>query len=369
MNPSFFSLYMIQGLAILVSLFDISWYFIGRENFKIIILRNVIIKILTISCIFLFVHQSDDLLLYIFILTFGNLIGSLSLWPYLKKEVYLPRFNNLNLKKHFINSITIFIPSLAAQIMLIANKNMIGSLNSISNAGIYSQADTIIRMVLSIVSSIWVVLLPRTANMHAKGDSTGINRMLIKTCDISLGITIGIAFGISAISVKFAPLFFGSSFKQVGYIMIALSPIIVSYTLSQILGDQYLLPLNKMTSFIRSAILGMIINIVVNFALIPKIGIWGALISINLAYFSMVIYRYTYIKSEFKIKEAFKNLWKYCISGLVMFLIINFFNYYDFNDLLRIIIQILSGVVIYLVINACLKTKLWYLLKNVLKIK
>ena len=51
------SLYLWQGVAILTSMLDISWYFSGRERFSVIVLRNFIIKIVTVFCIFIFVKS------------------------------------------------------------------------------------------------------------------------------------------------------------------------------------------------------------------------------------------------------------------------------------------------------------------------
>ena len=56
-------IYWVQAINILVVLFDISWFFQGLEEFGKIVLRNFVIRILSIAGIFLLIHDASDLLL------------------------------------------------------------------------------------------------------------------------------------------------------------------------------------------------------------------------------------------------------------------------------------------------------------------
>lgn len=69
----FISLLLLQSLQIVAVAFDISWYFTGLENFKKTVMRNIIVKVATLICVFLFVHKESDLWIYI-------LLNSLTIW-------------------------------------------------------------------------------------------------------------------------------------------------------------------------------------------------------------------------------------------------------------------------------------------------
>ena len=60
-------LYWIFTMSIMAAVVDVTWFFQGMEEFGRIVLRNVILKVLTIICIFCFVKTRDDFLLYAFI--------------------------------------------------------------------------------------------------------------------------------------------------------------------------------------------------------------------------------------------------------------------------------------------------------------
>ena len=60
-------LYWIFSMAMLATIVDVTWFFKGMEEFGRIVLRNIILKALTIICIFSFVKSKDDFLLYAFL--------------------------------------------------------------------------------------------------------------------------------------------------------------------------------------------------------------------------------------------------------------------------------------------------------------
>ncbi|UXZ08779.1 hypothetical protein F1B95_07995 [Clostridium perfringens] len=54
-------LYLVQSILILGKIFDISWFFIGYEDMKSVVLRNSIVKICGVILIFIFVKMNQIL--------------------------------------------------------------------------------------------------------------------------------------------------------------------------------------------------------------------------------------------------------------------------------------------------------------------
>lgn len=360
------NIYLWQIPLILAQLFDISWYFMGMEKFKIPVMRNFFFKIVTVICIFIFVKQASDLVVYVAIMSLGNLIGSLSLWPYLIKEINPPRFKNLNLRQHLKYTLILFIPTIATSIYLVANKTMLGIFDSVTHAGFFNQSDTIIKMALSLVGTIGTVMLPRIANMHAQGDVSGIKQSIMKTFDIASGISFALFFGICGIALKFAPFFFGPAFSEVGIIMMLEAPIILFISWSGVFGGQYLVPLNRMKVFTFSVSFGAVVNILINFALIPFFGVIGAVIATVIAEFSVTAYQYWHIRDEFSIKDIFSGVWKYFLSGLVMFALVFWMNQSFKMTPVQLLLQVGLGGVTYVGMNIILNSNLWQMARQLL---
>lgn len=359
-------IYLWQGFFILASVFDISWYFMGMEKFKIIVGRNFIIKLLSVICIFAFVHRPSDLIIYVAIGSVSVLLANLSLWPYLINEVEAPRIKSSHLLRHLRYIILLFIPTAALNISSIANKYLIGIFSSVTQAGFYNQSDNIIRMTLSLVGTLSIVMLPRVANMHAQGEAQGVRNLIIRTFNIATALACGLYFGISGISIHFAAFFFGKPFEMVGVLILIEAPIILFITWSGILGTQYLLPLNRMKIYTVSVTIGSFLNILFNFLLIPHFGAKGSVIATVLAELFIVIYQYWNVRKELLFSNLIKGTWKYFVAGFIMFLVVFWMNQTFTMTALQLILQIFVGGLIYAVLNIILKTQFWEMVLKLL---
>ena len=79
--------YKILLLELLANCIDISWLFQGLEEFKKTVIRNMIVKFISVICIFIFVKTAEDLIKYFMIYVLSILLGNLTLWFYLPKYV------------------------------------------------------------------------------------------------------------------------------------------------------------------------------------------------------------------------------------------------------------------------------------------
>ena len=82
--------YLIQGLLLVATAVDMSWFFQGLEEFRITVLRNSLVKIVSLVLIFTLVKSRNDLWIYIFVLTGSQVLGNLTLFPYLKTYINKP---------------------------------------------------------------------------------------------------------------------------------------------------------------------------------------------------------------------------------------------------------------------------------------
>ena len=84
-NGEYQKYFQILILYLISFAFDISWFFQGMEEFKKTVTRNVVVRTLSVACIFIFVKSTEDLEKYLLIYSLADLIGNISLWLYLPK--------------------------------------------------------------------------------------------------------------------------------------------------------------------------------------------------------------------------------------------------------------------------------------------
>lgn len=207
---------LIQSLNLIAAAVDISWLYMGLEDFKKTVLRNTMVKLASAAMIFMFVKDANDTWVYIFVLAISVLGGNLTLWPYVKKTLVKVDFKKLHPFRHFKPTIALFIPQIATQVYLVLNKTMLWAMVSSDVAGFYDRSDTLVKLVLTIVTATGTVMLPHVANAFHEGNEDAVNNLTADSFDFVSCIAIPMFAGLAAIGQKLAPLFFGPQFKPVG---------------------------------------------------------------------------------------------------------------------------------------------------------
>lgn len=359
--------YFYQSFLIIAAGLDISWFFMGNENFKKTVLRNTLVKIVSLIAIFVFIKSKSDIGLYILILSLSILFGNLTLWPYLRKMVNLPNIKQLNLWRHFLPSLALFIPQVATQVYLVLNKTMLGILVGVKSTGYYENSDKIVKVMLAIVTATGIVMLPRVANTFAKGQKDKVAKYLYQSFDFVTAICFPMALGLSAIAPKFSVWFLGSEFKITGGLISILSLVIIFIGWSNVLGTQYLLPTNQTKYYTISVVSGALINLILNFPLITKYGVYGAVVSTVISEFTVMAVQIFLARKTLQISVLFSGKWKYMISALLMFVLVRGLHNILTGSIVYFGIEVVLGIAVYLFLLFIFRAPIIGLLKNMIK--
>lgn len=321
-STTFQKYFLLQAFWIIAAGLDVSWYFMGVENFQRIVFRNMLVKIVSVALIFLIVKGHDDLGKYIALLGLSNLVGNLTLWPYLKDEVKWVPISTWHPFKHFYPALLLFIPTITTQVYLVVNRLMLGRMSTQNQLGQFQYTDQIVKIVLAVVTASGQVMLPHIANKFSKGDVKGIRESLYNSFDFITAIAVPMMFGVMAIARPFAPWFLGQEFNDTGTLMMLEAPIILLIGWSNVTGTQYLMPINRTKEYTVSVTVGAVINIIANLFLIAFWGARGATVATVISEFAVAAVQLAYIRGTIKRRLLFKNVWKYLLSGAIMFIIV-----------------------------------------------
>ena len=382
--------YQILLLELIAAAFDISWFFQGMEEFKRTVTRNVLVRICSVSLVFILVKTKEDLAKFTLIYSLADLIGNLSLWLYVPKYVKGVKVKNINAFRHLPQIILLFIPQIANQIYKILDTTMIGALVADkAETGYYEQGQKVIRLLLTVVTSLGVVMVPRMASTFMSGDNEKIKDYLKMSFRFVFFLAFPIMFGITSIAASFVPVFFGEGYDKVVILISIISPILLLMGMANVLGTQYLLPTKRQKEYTISVLIGLIVNFILNYILIKQYASIGASIATVISELVVVVIQYQYIKKDINFKTLLNLAWKYLVAGLTMFAVCfgvrlllnaNVINtaLLDFADNIQmsrtyfinttaIISQMAVGALIYFVVLVLLKDD--YIFKFIDKIK
>lgn len=357
-NDSYQIYYLAQSVSLIAAAFDISWFFMGLEDFFVTVARNILIKLITLISIFIFVKSYHDLNLYILILSMSMLLGNLIMFPSLKKYLVKIDLHELSMKKHIKPSLVLFLPQVATQVYGVLNKTMLGIMVSVEATGYFDQSDKMVKMALAIVTATGTVMLPHVASAFSKGQVEKTKYYLYQSFQFVTAIAIPIIMGLMAVTAKFVTLFFTKSFLPVIPIMLIESVVIMLIAWSNVLGIQYLIPTKQMKTYTISIVIGAVVNILFNIPLILKWGAVGATTSTVLAELAITCYQLFSVRKQIQYKKLFWDLPKYLIAGGLMFETI-----FELDRVLpgtwkMLIVEIALGMILYVVLLIIFKVKI-----------
>lgn len=358
------NIFLIQSLNILAAMIDISWLYMGLEDFEKIVTINIFVRIIGVISIFLFVKDINDIYIYILINACMTILGNLSMWIYIPKKIKKVKIGVEDILVHIKPALILFIPQIATQIYLVLDRSMLGFLTNTKQVGLYQQSQNMIKMVLGLVTSLGVVMLPRMSNIFASGNTEKLKENLNKCLMGVSYVSIPMAFGLASISLKFVPWFFGKGFNEVSYLIIISVPILFFIAISNVLGVQYLLPINKNKEFTISVTIGAVVNLICNIILIPHYRAIGTCIATVLAEFSVTTVQYVFVYKEVDIKLLVKSIIKYLISGIIMLSVVLIIGMFMSSNVITTLFQCISGIVVYFIILIILKDEMNELVIN-----
>lgn len=338
--------YKILLLEMLANCLDISWFFQGMEEFKKTVIRNFIVKIISVVSIFLFVKGANDVGIYLLIYTLSTLFGSITLWFGIGKYIEIPK--KINIFSHLKSIFVLFVPQVAIQIYVVLDKTMIGAiLNDMNEVGYYEQSQKIVKILLTIITAVGTVMMPRIANCYANGDMTRIKEYMKKTFKFIFFCSIPLTLGIIVVANNFVPLFFGKGYDKVPTLMSILSLIIIFISMSNVTGTQFLLATKKQKPFTISVVVGAVVNFCLNLILIKVFKSYGAAIATAIAELSVTVVQLYFIRDEFKVSDIFNGTIKFWFAGFIMFIACYLIDLIITSNITGLILQIFCGVCFY----------------------
>lgn len=355
---------LVLAYNLLNILLDVSVLYIGMEEFGIITLRNVVIKLINVIFILVFIDSREDLVLY----ALGNAVigvaSCLSLWPGVNKYIEKPNVKEVHPFRYLRPTIALFIPTIAIQVYTVLDKTMIGMITKdASENGYYEQAIKLAKIVVVLVTSIDTVMLPRMGYFFRDGDKKRVDELTQNALRFTLFLGVPICLGLMSVASHFVPWFYGTDFLKVADLLQILSFLVIAIGINSVTGGAYLIATQQEKRYTKSVIIGALINFALNSVLITRYQSVGASIASVIAESSIAVVQLIMIRKDVNWPSAFLNSWKYYAAGICMVLFLGFEKMYLLPSVSSLICLVASGTAFYFFLLFILKDS--FFLKNV----
>lgn len=353
---------LLQLTNLLYIFFDVSWFFMGIENFKVTSLANLIFQILGFVCILLFVNGQNDIYIYILIQSASLILPNLIIWPFLFKYVSFRKVKFKNIFLHLNGSLKYFLSQISNVILSNLNKTLLGLMTTTLLVGYFTNSLIINTVFVTMIKTMDTVMIPRLSSLFSTKNKNKLVHYFLLNIKIQLFFSIGIMFGMLSVVDKLVPWFFGAKFSFIINTIPFLSLLIVIMPLSATISNQYLLPQGRTKEYNNSMILAVILTILLDIILIPIFSIWGVIATNILVELTLLTIRIRVVLKDNVKLGILRYLGGYTLSGLLMMLITRGATSALNPSILTNIIQALLGCSIYMLITKLLRINIFDLL-------
>lgn len=365
------NLFYIISLSLIFTVIGCEWYYQATENFKYITTRGLIIKLLSISFLFVFVKDKQDILwygLYVVIGSIGgNLFNLIHLRHFIHKRYII--WKELHPFSHLLPALKVAALVLISTVYISLNTVILGFLSDNVSVGYYTAAQKIYVITYSISNSLTLIMIPRISNLIKNKEYSEIKRLTQKTYNISIHLTLPLAIGIYFTAPYLIPLFCGISFAPAAYTLQIMSPMIFIVGTCSIIGMQTLYPMGYLSYMIKATLIGCIVDLISCFIFIPIIAHNGAALSYLIAETSVLISLSYMGRNIIPLNYFNKSLALTFVSTIIMGIALYIINLCEGDDLTKSIIMFFIGVFSYLGTLLLLKEPETKNLINELKLK
>lgn len=323
---------LLLSIQIFAVPFDIQFLFRGDEDFKSIAIRTIIMRLIGLACIFIFVKNETHTWVYALSISASVIGSNLAMWPSIIKKISLVPVKQLTLWQHLGPAILIFLPTLAVTIFSVFDKTMIGLLaeNPDRENGWYEQAYKLNSVALLLVTIISSVMVSRNAHDFSKGDVERVRQHLYSASSYVWMMGLPLIVGFAVLSVNVSSWFLGEGYEGVPLLLMIMSVRFIASGFSEIFGAQLFIAIGKEKYPLIANVFGAVINVTLNYFLIPKYGAAGAAIATAVCEVVLtLVYVFFVAKGKYlNLGQVLLLCWKYVIAAAVMFVPIFFMQKY-----------------------------------------
>ena len=350
-------LYIIIGSSIILNTIGMEWLFKGLEEYTYITIRSIIFKIIGLILVFLLIHSKTDYIVYGVIIIISGYLGFILNFICSFKWINFKPLKNYNLKQHLKPVFIFFAMSCAITIYTNLDIVMLGFMKTNADVGYYSVAIKIKNVLVGLIMSLGTVLLPRCSYYIKQNLFNEFKIVSSKAMSFIFVSSIPLMIYFILFAKIIVLFLFGSEFTGSVIPMQIIMLTLLFIGITSLIGFQIMVPLGKENLVLYSVIAGAVVDVILNFILIPRYSAAGAALGTVFAELCVLIFQVivmkNYVLNNIKNQEYIKITGAILLAVIISFYLVKF----SYNNLFAIIISVLSFFVVYTIILYLTKEK------------
>ena len=301
------TLFIIISLTLLLNAIGMEWLYKALEQYTYITLRSILFKAVSVAAMFFLVHSKEDYLVYGAISIFASSASNLLNFINARKYISMRPVGGYDFRRHIRVVLVFFAMACATTIYTNLDEVMLGFMKTNADVGYYHAAVKIKSILISIVTALGAVLLPRASYYIEHGRLDEFKRITRKALHFVFLLAVPMVLYFTAFSREGILFLSGAAFEPSVRPMQIIMPTVLLIGITNVLGIQMLVPLGKEKTVLHSEIAGAIVDLLLNLWLIPRYAAAGAAIGTLAAEIAVLVIQYLALRDEMKeyVRQAY----------------------------------------------------------------
>ncbi|MCC8358024.1 MAG: flippase [Oscillospiraceae bacterium] len=311
------ALYVVVSFTIILTSIGMEWLYKALEQYTYITIRSIIFKFVALVAMFLLIHQQEDYVIYGAISIFAASASNIFNFINAHKYVDMKPVGNYNFKRHFKPVAVFFAMSCATTVYTNLDTVMLGFMKGDEDVGYYNAAVKIKSVLVSVVTSLGTVLLPRSSYYVERGQLDEFRRITSKALNFVFLVAAPLMLYFILYAKQGVYLLSGTAYTGSIVSMQIIMPTLLFIGLTNILGIQMLVPLGRERVVLYSEIAGAVVDLALNALLIPRFASSGAAIGTLAAEFVVLVVQFAALRKD--VAGTFRKIsyWKIALGLLL----------------------------------------------------
>ena len=300
------TLFLSVSTTMIFNAIGMEWLYKALEQYTYITIRSIIFKFVALVAMFLLIHEKSDYVIYGGISILASSASNVFNFVNVHRYIGFRPVGQYDFKRHLKPITVFFAMSCATTVYTHLDTVMLGFMTTDADVGYYNAAVKIKTILVSIVTSLGTVMLPRASYYVEHGMKEEFHRITCK----AINFVFLLATPLMVYFMLFAKegIFFLSGDAYAGSIapMQLIMPTLPFIGLSNIMGIQILVPLGKEKVVLYSEIAGAVVDLIINWILIPSMASAGAAIGTLVAEAVVTVWQYVALRDT--VADAYKRV-------------------------------------------------------------
>ena len=344
------TLLLVNSLAIALQGMGMEWLYQALEEYRYIAIRSILFQVMALAGMFVFVRDAEDVVPYAAITLIASSGAYVMNFVNARKFIDMQWYGHYEIKKHLRPLLLLFAMAASIELYTVLDSTMLGFMQGDIAVGRYTAASKVNKLVITLITAIGVVLIPRVSYHIGQGEREKVNVLVEKAYNYVFMLSVPAAVGLFMLGDEIVLLFSGSAFRSAALTLRILTPIVLVIPFSVTTNQQTFVPMGKEKLVLLSTLVGAVMNMICNAILIPRYAENGAAAATVIAETAVAVVCFLNVKKYFNLANIFYWFTQYVFAALPISIICSLLKRFVAVYFLRLCIAVIISCLLYFVV-------------------